>query len=156
MLTFRPRNLRSAHLYTVCKLPAIWWNYVLKHAAGRVGLYYVNVIRLRKHKTIHYSKGLETHEILTSRWIIQRYAIQARPLYIRKLPQRYKDTQTATGIMCTRQQIVANRYYGHTQAAFIAAQPTATLCDGMWFFLLRSWCPSIPNSQWQAIPQETI
>ena len=38
--------------------------------------------------------------------------------YIRKLPQRYKDTQTATGIMCTRQQIVANRYYGHTQAAF--------------------------------------
>ena len=26
--------------------------------------------------------------------------------------------QTATGIMCTRQHIVANRYYGHTQAAF--------------------------------------
>ena len=51
--------------------------------------------------------------------------------YIRKLPQRYKDTQTATGIMCTRQQIVANRYYGHTQAVYIAAQPTAILCDGM-------------------------
>ena len=42
---------------------------------------------------------------------MERYAIQARP-------QRYKDMQTATGILCTRQQIVANRYYGHTQAAF--------------------------------------
>ena len=134
MLIFRPQNQRSAHLYTVCELSAIWWNYVLKHAAGRVVLPYVNVVRSRKHKTIHYLKKLEIHEIRTSRWIIQRYAIQARPLYTRKLPQRYKNTQTATSIMCTRQQIVANRYYGHTQAAFIAAQPTAILFDGMWFF----------------------
>ena len=155
MLTFRPQHRRSAHLYTVCKLPAIWWNYVLKHAAGRVGLSHVNVVRSRKHKTIHYSKVLEIHEILTSRWIIQRYAIQARPLYIRKLPQRYKDTQTATGIMYTRQQIVANRYYGHTQVAFSGTTSRYIMrCHVV--FLLRSWCPSIPNSQWQAIPQETI
>ena len=77
-----------------------------------------------------------------------------RPLYTRKLSQRYKNTQTATSIMCTRQQIVANRYYGHTQAAFSGTTSRYIMrCHVV--FLLRSWCPSIPNSQWQAIPQET-